>query len=670
MPTEEALLALAGLSTGDAFGQSLFYPEAVELIRRRELPAPPWRWTDDTQIALSVLEELRYRGWIDQDALARRLAWRYTTDPARGYGGRTQQILERIAQGEYFRSVNRLAQDGGSYGSAASARAAPLGAYFTGNPARASREARLAAGITHAHNEGLAGAQAVAAAAAILSDRHPPTGSALLQEIIRYTPEGEVCTRLAAIAAIPPTGYEDAVKQFRIGPDHSTMTTVPFSLWVAAHNTSSYSNALWLTVFALGVRDTTCAIVGALVALSSRNIPEEWLLRREPLPRGFERIPAGTGELRALMARPPAPRGQAPGDSGPAPIRIDALTGLPNLLGMLGWLDDTSRPGPDLPVSLLAVQLNSLWEINRTRGRTAGDDWLRWCASILSEQGVGPVFRAGGDKFVVAMPGLAPASAKDKADSIVSALTAPGIDPARVALIHFPRQEIANSGFVLAILYVALAEHNFVENNGAAREFESNEIRERVDFPFMMVDLAAQFQRMGNAADEALRLAQTDSISQLPNMRAALSALDDAVNHARNQRSPLAVLLIDGDNLRQFNQISYENGDEAIRQLGAAMRNELRETDFIARWRTGDEFLVLLPDTSPDQAMLIGSRLCHAVDEASKTWIFHTTISVGISMFPSGGPSGQDLVHTAENGLHSAKAAGKNQVRLGVPQSF
>lgn len=667
MPTEDALLALAGLSTGDAFGQSLFYPEAVELIRRQELPAPPWRWTDDTQLALSVVEELRYRGWIDQDALARRLAWRYSTDPARGYGESTRQTLERIAHGEYFRGVTRSFKEGGSFGSAASARAAPLGAYFTGNPARASREARLAAAITHSHPEGMAGAQAVAVAASILSDKRSPTGSDLLREILRYIPEGEVFKRIESIADIPAGGYQDAVRHFRAGPDHSTLTTVPFSLWVSAHY-SNFSDALWVTVSALGVRDTTCAIVGALVALSSRKIPEEWLLRREPLPRGFERIPAGTGELRALMSRPPAPRGKSPEDTGPAPIRVDALTGLNNLLGMLGWLDDTSRPGPALPISLLAIQLSSLWEINRTKGRTAGDDWLRWCAGILTEHGGSPVFRAGGDKFVVAMPGFSPESAQIRTDEIVHALRVDGIDPPRMALIHFPRQEVANSGFVLASLYVALAENNFINNDGKPRIFYSDDIRNRNDFPFMMIDLAAQFHRMGTAADEALRLAQTDSVSQLPNMRAALSALDDAVTKAHNNRSSLAVLLIDGDNLRQFNKVSYEAGDEAIRLLGATIRNELREADFIARWRTGDEFLVLLPDASTDHAMQISSRLCAAVESASSAWMFPTTISVGIAMYPSGGPSSQDLVHTAENGLNTAKASGKNQVRLGIPQ--
>ena len=327
MPTEDALLALAGLSTGDAFGQSLFIPDAIEYIRRRELPTPPWRWTDDTQISLSVVEELRYRGWIDQDALARRLAWRYSTDPVRGYGGQTHQIMERIAHGEYFRSVTRSVKDGGSYGSAASARAAPLGAYFSGNPGRASREARLAAGITHAHLEGLAGAQAVAVAAALISEKTALKGSDLLLEVLKYIPDGEVSRRIAAVSEIPPSGYQDAVRHFRAGPDHSTMTTVPFSLWVATNYADNFAEALWRTVAALGVRDTTCAIVGSLVALSSRHIAEEWILRREPLPRGFERVPAGRGTSRfngspACPARADAGRFRPSSDPR---RRVDAL---------------------------------------------------------------------------------------------------------------------------------------------------------------------------------------------------------------------------------------------------------------------------------------------------------------------------------------------------------
>jgi ADP-ribosylglycohydrolase len=59
---------------------------------------------------------------------------------------------------------------------------------------------------------------------------------------------------------------------------------VPLCLWVAAKRAADYEGALWETVAALGDRDTTCAIVGGIVALGPTQIPAEWMARREVLP--------------------------------------------------------------------------------------------------------------------------------------------------------------------------------------------------------------------------------------------------------------------------------------------------------------------------------------------------------------------------------------------------
>jgi ADP-ribosylglycohydrolase len=61
--------------------------------------------------------------------------------------------------------------------------------------------------------------------------------------------------------------------------------TVPFALWCAARHLDDYAEALWATVAGLGDRDTTCAIVGGIVALSAgrASIPADWLAAREPL---------------------------------------------------------------------------------------------------------------------------------------------------------------------------------------------------------------------------------------------------------------------------------------------------------------------------------------------------------------------------------------------------
>jgi ADP-ribosylglycohydrolase len=75
--------SLTGLSVGDVFGDLFFRPDAEEWVRVRSLPAGPWPWTDDTQMALSVYEELRH-GAIDQDRLGHHFVERY--EPGRGYG--------------------------------------------------------------------------------------------------------------------------------------------------------------------------------------------------------------------------------------------------------------------------------------------------------------------------------------------------------------------------------------------------------------------------------------------------------------------------------------------------------------------------------------------------------------------------------------------------------
>lgn len=76
----------------------------------------------------------------------------------------------------------------------------------------------------------------------------------------------------------------EAVSELGNGSRVISEDTVPFTLWAAARNLEDYEEAMWRTVEGLGDRDTTCAIVGGIVALTSRTpIPPEWLSSREPL---------------------------------------------------------------------------------------------------------------------------------------------------------------------------------------------------------------------------------------------------------------------------------------------------------------------------------------------------------------------------------------------------
>ncbi|KIF77107.1 crystallin, partial [Streptomyces sp. 150FB] len=162
---ERALAGLRGLSVGDALGSQFFVPANLPLLRRRELPAGPWQWTDDTEMAASVVAVLAVEGRIDEDVLAHSFARHHDFD--RGYGPAVNRMLRLVREGGDWRELASALFDGqGSWGNGAAMRIAPLGAWYAGDPEQATEQAAISAYVTHQHPEAVAGAVAVAAAAA------------------------------------------------------------------------------------------------------------------------------------------------------------------------------------------------------------------------------------------------------------------------------------------------------------------------------------------------------------------------------------------------------------------------------------------------------------------------------------------------------------------------
>lgn len=281
-PMESALRSLDGLSVGDAFGE-LFFFLSPEYAGWDDLPAEKWRWTDDTHMALSIVEVLKEHGRIDQDALARAFARRYMEQPNRGYAGGARRLLVQIATGSDWRDASPKLFGGGSFGNGSAMRVAPVGAFFAGDPERAAEEARLSAVVTHAHPEGQAGAVAAAVAASLAARVPRPTGRDFIDEVVRYVPAGLTRQRLLLARDIPAAEHARAAMTLGTGYEVTAQDTVPFCVWVASHHLDSYVDALWLTAKGRGDCDTTCAIVGGIVSLSA-YLPPSWLEKREPLP--------------------------------------------------------------------------------------------------------------------------------------------------------------------------------------------------------------------------------------------------------------------------------------------------------------------------------------------------------------------------------------------------
>lgn len=267
--------SLVGTAVGDALGEQLYLRENA--IHRR-LPSGPWRWTDDTEMACSVFHTLDTHGHVDPDALAASFVTHYDVD--RGYGTGVDVMMRDIARGANLRELATQTFGGtGSWGNGGAMRIAPLGAWFAGDPAEAARQAEVATRVTHTHPEGVAGAIAVAVAAAV-----EPVH--LFDEVLRRTPPGLVHDGVRQARDLAGADPDDAAAALGTGRQVSAPDTVPLALWVVARHPNDYAEAIWTVAPLAEDVDTLCAIVGGILAgrLGVDAIPPTWRQATEPLP--------------------------------------------------------------------------------------------------------------------------------------------------------------------------------------------------------------------------------------------------------------------------------------------------------------------------------------------------------------------------------------------------
>jgi ADP-ribosylglycohydrolase len=286
------LLALQGLCAGDAFGDQFFVESSVRERRiiGRVLPTGPWLWTDDTNMAVSIVEVLFKYETIDQDALATSFAARY--DIKRGYGPAMHRILRRIESGVPWPEVAGSEFEGqGSYGNGSAMRVGPVGAWFADDLDEVVEMAAASAVVTHAHPEAVAGAVAVALAVALAwrSRREASVDwRTFLREVSARVPESEVRDRLRRTERFDDeTSAAFAGAVLGTGAELSCVDTVPFALWIAATNLNNFADAMWRAVEEAVDVDTVCAIIGGIVAMrvGDEGIPTLWRDRTEQLPK-------------------------------------------------------------------------------------------------------------------------------------------------------------------------------------------------------------------------------------------------------------------------------------------------------------------------------------------------------------------------------------------------
>ncbi|MFE7525771.1 ADP-ribosylglycohydrolase family protein [Kitasatospora sp. NPDC057542] len=311
------LESLEGLALGDAFGDRWFSvppDEAPAALAARLVRPAPWHWTDDTAMALVLVRHLHDAGEVRPDSLAREFAAEYAREYGRKYGPSMHRVLRGIGAGGDWRAITAGQFEGqGSYGNGAAMRVAPLGAWFAEDLDTVVRQAELQALTTHFHPEAIAGAVAVALAAALAvrsRGGNPPGRAELLTEIAGRLPDSEVRSGLRIAARLPEhTSVRHAANVLGSGALISAPDTVPFALWSAAGHLDSLPETIWQTLGGWGDMDTTCAIAAGVVAARTglADVPPGWIDAREQLPL------RAAGAPRTADRQPGTPGGSAPG---------------------------------------------------------------------------------------------------------------------------------------------------------------------------------------------------------------------------------------------------------------------------------------------------------------------------------------------------------------------
>jgi diguanylate cyclase (GGDEF)-like protein len=161
-----------------------------------------------------------------------------------------------------------------------------------------------------------------------------------------------------------------------------------------------------------------------------------------------------------------------------------------------------------------------------------------------------------------------------------------------------------------------------------------------------------------------------DSRTGLMNMDAWRDETAAELNRAMRNGTPMAVAIIDIDHFKTVNDtFGHLTGDEALRAVASSLRAHLRRYARAGRYG-GDEFVVLFPDTTSDDAARIAERLCKEISSAPvlagmrRDTAVTVTISVGISQLTAPGSGLDELLAAADAALYSSKRAGRCRVRV------
>ncbi len=160
------------------------------------------------------------------------------------------------------------------------------------------------------------------------------------------------------------------------------------------------------------------------------------------------------------------------------------------------------------------------------------------------------------------------------------------------------------------------------------------------------------------------QLAVTDELTQVFNFRFLKETLYRELERAIRFRQTLSILMLDVDHLKAYNdRFGHLKGSAVLKQLAGVVKMCARSIDYVAKYG-GDEFVLILPQTPTEGALVLAERVRVAVASQPFPEVAsgEITCSIGVSTYPRNGKSVGELIEAADSALYAAKQTGKNRV--------
>ncbi|HEY6120419.1 MAG TPA: sensor domain-containing diguanylate cyclase, partial [Pyrinomonadaceae bacterium] len=190
-----------------------------------------------------------------------------------------------------------------------------------------------------------------------------------------------------------------------------------------------------------------------------------------------------------------------------------------------------------------------------------------------------------------------------------------------------------------------------------------------LDLVCPQVSLALERADWQQRATEFQLMSITDPLTGLPNRRYLEERLNEELNRSKRYDYPMSFLMIDIDDFKTYNDLNgHQAGDAALQITAHCLKAGLRSADVASRYG-GEEFSVLLPQTSVSEAAVIAERMRELVATSSYPHgdsqpLGHVTISIGVSTFTGNINTAERVIAAADRALYIAKNRGKNRIEF------